>query len=304
MAKPTQITVVIPTLGQASRRDSLERAIESVLSQRDVVARPLVVLNGDRFDPKLRESLSSRLSNDLIYESVGSLPNAHRVGVRAVRSPYFSFLDDDDYLLPHGLFSLLTTLLANPNATAAVGNGYVHGTDTESLHLGATGRRIDTIRADPLASLVEKNWLASCGALYRSDRAREGIFDGRVAHLEWTYYAARLALDHEVCFTETPVFSVTDSPESASKSLAYALGHTFALEMIASILQPRRPEIAQRFRQRLAQAYNVAALELAEVGRYREAIAAQLRCITRPGGLAYAGVLPKLIARAGRSLVR
>lgn len=54
----------------------------------------------------------------------GSLPRALIAGRRTVATPFYSFLDDDDELLPVAIDLRLAPLLADPAVDIVASNGY------------------------------------------------------------------------------------------------------------------------------------------------------------------------------------
>src|SRR5690348_13293408 len=55
-----QLDVVVRTLAQESRHRALLRALDSIQGQASFAARPIVVVNGDRYHPPLLEELRQR----------------------------------------------------------------------------------------------------------------------------------------------------------------------------------------------------------------------------------------------------
>jgi len=138
------------------------------------------------------------------------LPSAIHKGRVAVKTDYFSFLDDDDAYLPDALASRIEAL-ETAGADFAVSNG-----------LDASGKAyISDIRAvetDPLKALIRSNWLASCGGLYRSATISADFFANLTKYLEWTTLAFRLIMaGKKLCFVNHPGFLISDTEGSASK---------------------------------------------------------------------------------------
>jgi len=71
-----KVSIIIPSAGQKHRRESLFRAIDSILTQRGVKAVPIVVLNGENIDPEIAETLKSRPDIILEHQAEASLPRA------------------------------------------------------------------------------------------------------------------------------------------------------------------------------------------------------------------------------------
>lgn len=202
-------SVIIPTTAELGRRESLLRAIDSALTQQGVVANLVVVVNGPRVYPSLVQEIET-LPLQVVRLREASLPSAIHAGRLRVASQYFSFLDDDDIYLPNALQARLEALNAE-RADFAVSNGID----------GAGGLVIPDPRAvasDPLRALVTRNWLASCGGLYRSESISAEFFRDLVKYLEWTVLGFRLLIaGKKVCFLDNPTFRLSDTEGSASK---------------------------------------------------------------------------------------
>lgn len=229
------VDVIIPTTCEASRENSLLRAISSVKSQEGVFVSVIVVVNGERFSPALFEMLSARDDINVVYQMEGSLPLALRLGRSLVTAPFFSFLDDDDVYLVDALKCRLGPLLDNNDLGFVATNGYrcSDGVDCSLVSNAAV------INSDPMRALLDSNWLASCGGLYRSSVVPLSYFDGCVAYLEWTYLAYSLSCDLKMQFLDTPTFRIFDTPGSLSKHRAYRLSTVNALNSITRLDLPK-----------------------------------------------------------------
>jgi len=145
--------------GRAKRAALLIRAIESIESQ---CARPLVVVNGARFDPSLMQKLSKLQRIRLLRVAEPGQANAIHVGRLAVTAEYFGFLDDDDYLLPGSIAARENFLAAQPQFDAVVANG-LREEWHESPRLYRHPSDVKRIEDDPMAALLKANWLTPCG---------------------------------------------------------------------------------------------------------------------------------------------
>ena len=108
------ITVVIPT---HDRPDFAARAVRLALAQRGVDPHVVVIDNGST--PANAARVASLASDDVevIVEPRALGPNgARNAGVRAARTPWIAFLDDDDVWAPDKLRRQLDLLDANPHA--------------------------------------------------------------------------------------------------------------------------------------------------------------------------------------------
>src|ERR1700757_5142491 len=98
-----QISVVIATSCEATRREKIRRAISSVLSQQGPPLQLLIIVNGQRYDAALFEELKADSRLKVHYRELGSFPAALKDGRHLAGGEFFTFLDDDDALLPGAL---------------------------------------------------------------------------------------------------------------------------------------------------------------------------------------------------------
>lgn len=201
------VSVIIPT---QCRRWEIRRAIDSVLAQ-DVPVQIIVVANGFLYEAALAEELRRRDDLQFAYIPEGSCSAAHRHGRRLVHTEWFAFLDDDDVYLPGALKLRLAALAGDPGLDLVVTNGY-----------STSGQRVvqdaALVNRDPFGALLRRNWLASGGALFRSERIGAELFDAEVPYYEWTSLAFRmLTSGKRMRFIDVPTYQLYDSPDSLSK---------------------------------------------------------------------------------------
>jgi glycosyltransferase involved in cell wall biosynthesis len=209
-ARSNQVTVIIPTTCDPVRLRLLSRAIDSVLAQSDVQVKVLVVVNGPLSSE--RAELVKRPRVSVITVPVASLPLALLEGRKAIESPFFAFLDDDDEYLP-GALALKLAAIQKWGADFVVARGY-----------GVDGRLLfpdwASIAENPLRALLRFNWLASCGGLFRTSTIPVDLWDGRTKYLEWTLLAFKLILaGKSMRLIDAPTFRIHDTPDSASKKM-------------------------------------------------------------------------------------
>ncbi len=140
--EPAEVLVVMPTLGE--RLDTVVRSIASVTSQEGVRTRLVVVAPTSA--TRMRE-LAAEAGATVVDDPARGLSAAVNAGVSARDGePYYAWLNDDDYLLPGGLSTLMALLEARRDAVVAYG-GCVYIDDQE--------RRIGVSRAGDLAHLIQ-----------------------------------------------------------------------------------------------------------------------------------------------------
>ena len=208
-------TVIIPTLGTRGRE--LDRAIVSVTAQSGASTVPLVVVNGDQFDPDLVAHLKRMPGLRCVQLEAPGVSNARLEGRRLVETPYFAFLDDDDELLPNALRLRIDTLIET-SADVVATNGYRQTEDGRNLICS----RFDSIPDDPARALLDENWLASAGGLYQTDSVGPDLFEGLPDFLEMTLLGFLLSHQYKVVRLNQPTFVIHgDSADRASESWRY-----------------------------------------------------------------------------------
>ena len=286
------IDVVVRTTCDAARRKSLQRAIASVVAQRGVIARPVVVVAGPR--PRPLPKLAAR--NGIRVHRIGAEASPGRaltVARGLVDAPFFAFLDDDDELLPDALATRVAILHAEPRVQVVVTTGYVARGQTRRLHIGDIVRHQD----DPLRGIVERCWLASCGGLFRTAAVPASLFDALPDLCEWTCLAFRLAVAScPIRFVDRPTYVVHDRAGSLSKSDAFVEASLHVLESMrtAPLLAADRRRLAQKHRAAL----HAVAERCRRAGKLGEAWRHHLRSMQPPGTLRYAAYTRKLLWNA------
>jgi glycosyltransferase involved in cell wall biosynthesis len=279
-AKP-EISVIIPTTCEISRKKSLLRAIDSVCSQEGVDVEIIVVVNGKRYDPEFLQELKNNSQLNVQYQDEGSLPAALRYGRSMVGKKYFSFLDDDDEYLPDALINRAKELENNNNLDIVVTNGYTY-TDRDRIRID----NISAVRNDPLASLIQENWLASCGGLFRSGTVHLDYFDGKTKYFEWTFLAFKLLINkHCFSFLDIPTFRVHDTASSLSKSEDYRLAIANFVRQLLSYDTP--DNIKKSLKSKLAAALHSISGYYLRIGRKHDAWRYHIESISWPDGLKY-----------------
>ena len=275
------ISVIIPTLAEAKRHASLLRAIDSILSQEGVHAIPIVVVNGNRFDPSLVEQLEKLEGIKLHMEATSGLVNAHVVGRSLVETPYFSFLDDDDEYLSHALRIRLDVMRLSDQVDLVVSNGYRFDGEMRSI----SAHKLEDAKRDPFLALLDNNWLTSCGGLYRAKKIDVHFFEDAPEYAEWTYLAFKIAISHEVAFVDNPSYVINDTDGSVSKSTNY---NSALADVMARILAlPLPSHIRPKVRRKYGSALHDLSSNCLQTSERKKALKCHLKSLCQPGGLRF-----------------
>lgn len=284
------VSVIIPTLANCDRFQSIKNCISSIHRSSKTKCLSIVVVNGSQSSPPVLEWLYKQPNLKVITVPQASAPNAVRVGRKAVSTPYFSTLDDDDEYLPGSTDSKVAALESSPEADFLVTNGFSNWNGKDERFYTHLSR----VPLDPLGTLFEANWLASCNALYRTDRISIEYFHDPHPFAEWTWLAYRLALDgRTVLALDEPCFRYNCSPGSLSQSQAYRNAYPALFRRMLDCNPPAR--IRKMILRRLSAVLHDRSSASLEAGEYREALRAHLQSLCLPGGLRYLSYTRRLI---------
>lgn len=275
------VTVIIPTLADSARAASLLRAISSITNQNEMATEVLVVVNGQRYDPLLLAELEARSDIRVVRLLTASLVAALHKGRTEVRSPFFSFLDDDDEYLPKSLANRVESLQSNSDCAMVVSQGYreMDGQRTASAY------NLPRAKVDPYGELASNNWMTSCGALFRTNLVPAETFAKIPSHHEWTYLAYKLLGMGPFCVLNEPSYVIHDTPNSLSKTSAYSEAHATVLREVLKLSLP--PSAIRTAKERLSRAEHDLASNALAQGLRGKAVSHHLRSLLLPGGLRY-----------------
>src|SRR5262245_46482332 len=124
MRRP-DVTVIIPTIGDERRGETIWRAIESAGPRPGAATRIIVVINGTQFSADPLAQIRATPTIECVCLQAGSLPLARLTGLQMVASEFFAFLDDDDEFLENGLKPRLDVLRSDAEIAFVVSNGWV-----------------------------------------------------------------------------------------------------------------------------------------------------------------------------------
>ncbi len=214
----TSVTVIIPTAAESKRFEAIKRAVDSIRNSSKSNVNIIAVVNGSRFDNKVCDWLKNQNDITYHYETLGSAPNAQLVGRKLVKTPYFSFLDDDDLYLPGAIDARLDALKNNPDAALVVTNGLSETESEKVVHY----KNLEMVNKDPFSALFVQNWLGSCNNLMRSNLISPAFFENYHPYFEWTWLAFKMMMSElKVVAINESTFIYNNTQESASKSDKY-----------------------------------------------------------------------------------
>jgi glycosyltransferase involved in cell wall biosynthesis len=269
------------------------RAIDSVLSQTGVEVELVVVVNGNRLDRLAFDSLSGQPGLIVHYREEPGAQLACRYGLSQVTGEFVSFLDDDDEFLPEALALRARVLAEDSSLDLVVTNGF-RGPGTDPVLVKTHG-----IQQDPLAALLDQNWMASCGGMFRRSTCGDEFFAGLPRFTEWTVLAYRLMVaGKQMSFVDVPTYRINDTPASASKSPQFRRA---SIEVLAQVLAlPLPARVRTRLRGRMSEArHEVSVLDL-ESGNLSAAWKHHLSSLMGPGGWRYLSYTRHLLRRSAR----
>ena len=276
------LTVIIPTMATRERRSVLLRAIDAIRNQ-DITCHITVVANGPRRDPDVIADLGRLDDVELLMLDEGNLVKALAAGVNAVRTNYFSVLDDDDILMPSACSRRVRYMEAHPDADALITPGQKQFADERTEWMPA---RFNA--HDPLASLFDYNWLTPCGGIYRRSHVGPEYFASMPRYLEWTYLAFRLIRERNVhfCLNDSePHFTMFETVGSESQKLEYFM------TMPDNLLRMEDPSLSGNIQRLLAdkvvRALHEASTRCLEGGQLGDAWRFHVKCLGRGRGIRF-----------------
>ncbi len=278
-----KISIIVPTLAENKRADRLKRCINSIKkASSNVFVEIIVIVNGRKHDEILCDWIKSQDNIRFEYDPKPSLPNAIFRGRQLVTSDFFSFLDDDDEYLDGAINDRLSIIGCHPEMDLVVSNGYINNGVDDRLFC----ENLIEVQHDPLMNLFNANWLASCGALYRSSSFNPEFFEDSHPYAEWTWFAYKLGLDgKKIAVLDKPTFRINDTPGSLSKSSAYREAYFELFERMLERNPPR--EIGNIIKRKLGAAHHDRSDSDLHSGRYFSALSNHFKSLCLPGGISY-----------------
>ena len=272
----------LPRPVRKRRSSSLLRALAATRGQ-EIACRIIVVVNGSKRDAHVFAALREADDIELLTLDEGNLVKALAAGVEAVRTKYFSVLDDDDILRTGACAKRLQYMEAHPEADALATPGEKQYADGRKewmpLRFNAN---------DPLTSLFDYNWLTPCGGIYRRSRVGPEYFASMPRYLEWTYLAFRLVRERRIHFCmddPEPHFTMFETAGSESQKLEYFIAMP---DNVLQMQDPTLPRNVQRLlADKFARALHEAATQSMAWARITDAWRFHIRCLGHRHGIRF-----------------
>ena len=253
----------------------------------------IVVFNGGAIDNQMLGWARRQPKTRCAVLRDGDKALATWVGRSMVAGEYFCFLDDDDEFRPGAFAAAMKTLQQDPGLDCLASNG-IYITPAGARCVFANGRQLTQIdyAEGPLRS---RNWLASCGGMFRTSTVGLDYFADLPRHREWTVIAFRIASRLNVRFVNRLSYRVFSSPASQSKRDSYIDAATESLE--AMLRSAANPAHARAIRRQMSAANHYISSYYRIKGNFRRAWQAYRASIRTWSGLKYVPYATLLIAR-------
>jgi hypothetical protein len=216
------VTIIIPSSCLKERAQLIKSALQSLLDQDGGSPKIIFIANGPNVDPEIFEEVSSLSPVTAFQSKIASAPLAVlRAVEKYVCTPYFGFLDDDDFYFKDAIKNRLGFMEANSDIDVVVGRAEVEIEETGHRHLLANLENMKPCRKDPFAVIYQKgiNWMTSSAGLYRRSIVKKTYFENPTPYFEWTYLATKLILGGvDIAFLESSDHLITQSSSRQSLS--------------------------------------------------------------------------------------
>jgi glycosyltransferase involved in cell wall biosynthesis len=275
------IDVIIRTIADRHRGQTILGVIESIVSQKGVHARPLIIVNGPRVDAEVVAKLRG-IPEVRLLEIEGGLVESTYEGVKAVETEYFAFIDDDDEYLPNAFAAMAAAMNQAPSVDVVVANGWLIGADGVKIPVIPD---VDRTAADPVAALRDGTWLHSSGALFRTRSFSPMWFANAPFGVEWTWFAYKAAIEKRLRFIDAMAYVYNDTPSSVSKHERAILAIDDGLTRVRKL--PLPPSEHSHLRHKHARTLHGISMWYLQRNRFGEAWRYHARSVLETGGWGY-----------------
>lgn len=285
------IDVIVRTLGDAPRSGVLFRALDSIQGQKGITTRPIVVVNGDKFERTTITALQNRPGILLHQEQQASMKVARAAGRALVTAPFFAYLDDDDELIVDSLLEPMSWLDSHPDCDVLICNGYfvkAGGVCTESTNLA-------THVSDPATGLLKECWLSPGACVFRTASVPVDILSADWTNMEWTQLAFELcAARKRLHFMDVPTVRYYDTPGSTSKQIQH---HEAEVRLLRLVQRDARldPDVRLQANRKYLRVLHDLSMKYWRVGQFGRAWRCHLMSLQFPYTLKYLPFSRKLL---------
>lgn len=291
-----KVCAIVRSTGDRTRAKLLERAVASILSQTGIDVECIVVFNGSDYDDGLLAWTQAQRRTRTFVLDRADKALATLIGRALVRGDFFCFLDDDDQYLPGALSFRANYLAERPLVDCVATNGY-YVSERRVRPVFARAERF--AREGFVESLLHsRNWLASCGGMFRTSTVSAAYFTNLTRHREWTLIAYRIAADLRVEFVNRLCYRVYNLAGSQSKRSTYVDAGVDVID--AMLAWPHGARYAAALRRQKARAYRGAASYYRICHDFGKAWSAYWRAVRSPGGWRHAPYGALLMLRVTR----
>ena len=266
--------------------------------QRGALVDTIVVFNGTALDERTVQWAQCQPRTRCVILNGPDVAGATFLGRLLVRSEFFTYLDDDDELLANAILCRIKRMREDPSLDCVATNGVYCTKDGvkplfEQTHVyEQLGLRESLVRS--------KNWLHSCGGLFRTSSVKATYFYGLPQYREWTVLAYRLSCDLQCRFDDVRTYRVNDTEKSLSKRDAYVESSVEALEHMLRYTKNRAHARALGLRK--SDAHRRTSSHYRINGDFARAWQSFGRAIAAPGGWRYLPYSLLLTLRVARPI--
>ena len=215
------VTVVIPTF---RRPKLLRRAILSVLSQTFLAFQICVYDNASDDDTEKVVAELAKTDSRIKYrrheQNIGAVANFN-YGLKEVNTLFFSFLSDDDLLLPHFFEQAMQSLASNPDVMFYAGSTIVVENNKVTNIAKGHGRFGYFPPPEGVLEILSTGGLIWASIVFRSEvRDSVGMLDAEVGGPIDTDFQLRIAAHHPIIISNEPsaIFSLHEGSISTANS--------------------------------------------------------------------------------------
>ncbi|MDA7672964.1 glycosyltransferase family 2 protein [Verrucomicrobiales bacterium] len=207
------VSVIIPCYNESGY---VSRAIRSVLDQDYALVEIIVIDDGSTDTTR---AIVENFGNVVryIYQSKSGVSIARNQGVNLASHPLVFFLDADDWLLPHALSTMVSTMAKHGGSCVLVGSSSFYGNRPPEKKCK---NYIEPIFEDFItgSDLILKNRMPCANLVNRKAFLKAGGFDPEMTHSEDRDLWIRMAAQGTLCRISSELLVIEIREGSASRN--------------------------------------------------------------------------------------